>query len=62
MPAEYGAHAAADIDRLSGDDTRCAAIAFLRSLTAEVWLRRGTVAGYTASVRDLALSHRRPRI
>jgi uncharacterized damage-inducible protein DinB len=34
--------------------TRCAAIAFFRSLSAEAWLRRGTVAGYTASVRGLA--------
>jgi hypothetical protein len=34
--------------------TRCAAVAFYRSLTPEAWLRRGTVAGYGASVRGLA--------
>ena len=34
--------------------TRCAAIAFYRSVTDEAWLRRGTVAGYGASVRGLA--------
>jgi uncharacterized damage-inducible protein DinB len=34
--------------------TRCAAIAFYRSLSAEAWMRRGTVAGYAASVRGLA--------
>jgi uncharacterized damage-inducible protein DinB len=33
---------------------RCSAIAFYRSLAPEAWLRRGTVAGYTASVRGLA--------
>jgi hypothetical protein len=34
--------------------TRCAAIALFRSLSTDAWLRRGTVAGYTASVRGLA--------
>ena len=33
---------------------RGATIALLRSLTAEAWQRRGTVAGYEASVRGLA--------
>lgn len=34
--------------------TRRAAIAFYRSLPADAWLRRGTVAGYAVSVRGLA--------
>ena len=34
--------------------TRRASIALFRSLPAEAWLRRGNVAGYTASVRGLA--------
>ena len=34
--------------------TRRATIAFLRSLAAEAWLRRGNVNGYAASVRGLA--------
>ena len=34
--------------------TRCAAMAFFRSLSAESWLRSGTVTDYTASVRGLA--------
>jgi hypothetical protein len=33
---------------------RTATIALFESLTEEAWLRRGTVAGYTASVRGLA--------
>lgn len=33
---------------------RAATIALFASLTDEAWLRRGTVAGYTASVRGLA--------
>jgi hypothetical protein len=33
---------------------RSSTIALLRPLTQEAWLRRGTVAGYTASVRGLA--------
>ncbi|HEY2093474.1 MAG TPA: DinB family protein [Thermoanaerobaculia bacterium] len=33
---------------------RASTIALLRPLTPEAWLRRGTVAGYTASVRGLA--------
>ena len=33
---------------------RSSTVALLRSLTDEAWLRRGTVAGYTASVRGLA--------
>lgn len=33
---------------------RAATIALLASLPEEAWLRRGTVAGYTASVRGLA--------
>jgi len=34
--------------------TRCASIAFFRSLAPEAWLRRGTVTDYIASVRGLA--------
>ena len=34
--------------------TRRASIAFFRSLSGEAWLRRGTVAGYSATVRGLA--------
>ena len=34
--------------------TRRASLALFRSLSDEAWLRRGTVAGYTASVRGLA--------
>lgn len=34
--------------------TRAAAISFYGSLSAEAWLRRGTAAGYGASVRGLA--------
>ena len=33
---------------------RAATIALFESLTPDAWLRRGTVAGYTASVRGLA--------
>jgi uncharacterized damage-inducible protein DinB len=33
---------------------RCSTIALLAPLPAEAWLRRGTVAGYSASVRGLA--------
>ena len=33
---------------------RCSTIAFLDSLSPDAWLRRGTVAGDTASVRGLA--------
>jgi uncharacterized damage-inducible protein DinB len=33
---------------------RCATLAFFRSRSADAWLRRGTVADYTASVRGLA--------
>jgi hypothetical protein len=33
---------------------RAATIALFESLTKDAWLRRGTVAGYTASVRGLA--------
>ena len=33
---------------------RCATVAFFDSLSSEAWSRRGTVAGYTASVRGLA--------